>query len=251
MGVKFSSTKLANSNKKGILTPDEEGYYTLIIGGLNAYNSNNQYYTLKGADELFKSSSSLMRRIANGNLRGELGHPKQAQGMSLKDYISRLLVIEETNVCSHFKEVWLDVDYGKNNPEQKNDQLVAVLAKIKPSGAKASALESSLNNPNENVNFSVRSFTRDYVVRGIMYREIAQIVCWDNVNEPGIAIANKWNSPSLESFSDINIELNMIEDIVSEVETVANEDCKQIAKEIYQMFTSSNISSLPSIITKW
>jgi hypothetical protein len=89
------------------------------------------------------------------------------------------------------------------------------------------------------------------MVRGVKYRELDQVVCWDNVAEPGISIANKWNSPALESLGDFKVELNMIEDIINDTTSIATEDCKEIAREIHKLFTTSSISNIPTIIHKW
>lgn len=177
--IKFTSTKLNSSRKEGLLKPDSDGYYELIIGGLNTYNSVGEYYTADGARALFEQSSSFMRRIKNGCLKGESGHPKKLPGMSADDYIRRVLTIEETNVCCHFKEIWLDESFGRQNPQYRNNALVAVKAKIKPSGPRGEALRASLENKNENVCFSIRAFTKDYYQRGQTIRVLDQIVTWD------------------------------------------------------------------------
>ena len=82
--VRFTASKLLSTGKKGTLTPDSEGYYTQNIGALNCLNSVGELYVLEGAKELFQSSSGLMRRINNGALRGENGHPSMKPGMSEK-----------------------------------------------------------------------------------------------------------------------------------------------------------------------
>ena len=130
--VRFTATKLTDINKKGLLLPDSEGYYELPVGGLNVVNSSGQFYTLEGAKDLFDSSSIFMRRVRNGCLKGELGHPKRLPGMSLDDYIQRIVTIDEKNVCCFFKELWLDFEFGKKNPQLGTPDLVAVMAKLKP-----------------------------------------------------------------------------------------------------------------------
>lgn len=246
--VKFTSTKLANKGKKGILTPDSDGYYTIPVGGLNAFNSVGQYYTLEGAKELFQGSSTLIRRIQNGCLKGELGHPKKAPGMSNDDYINRILTVEETNVCCHYKEVWLDEEYGKKNPELNNPKLVGVMAKIKPSGPHADALKASLENQDENVCFSVRAFTEDYYQRGQCFRILRNLVTWDNVTEPGINHANKWMAPSLESDDLIITTLDELENIRKSSSPAVAVESREFVNDCIR-----SVSTLPSIpiFTKW
>lgn len=247
--IKFTSTKLTNAGKKGILTPDENGYYELVIGGLNTFNSVGEYYTLEGAKELFEQSSIFMRRVNNGCLKGESGHPKRQPGMSDNDYVRRVLTIEETNVCCHFKEVWLDEQFGRKNPQLKNPSLVAIMAKVKPAGPRGPSLQASLDNPDENVCFSIRALTRDYYSRGTTYRVLNQICTFDNVVEPGIATSNKWQSPALESMMEQFVTLKRLENVL---ETTASE----FAMEDSQIILTDTISRLkvgtiPHLYAKW
>lgn len=231
-GVKFTATKLANSNKQGILKPDENGYYEIIVGGLNITNSIGEYYTLKNAEKLFEESSIFMRRVKNGCLKGEVGHPKRDPNMRMDDYVNRILTIDEKNICCHFGSIWLDTSFGKNNPKFNNPTLTAIMAKVKPSGPKAASLETSLKNPEENVCFSIRALTNDYYVRGVNHRELTQIITWDLVNEPGLHIANKWDSPALESLGDYLLTERILENIINnKTEFVATEDTKELAIE--------------------
>lgn len=250
--VKFTATRLANTGKRGINKPDEDGYYTSPIGGLNTYNSAGEYYTLEGAKELFSNSSTFMRRIANGCLKGESGHPKKVPNMSDNDFLTRILTIDESNICVHFKEIWLDESFGKNNPQYKNDKLVAIMAKYKPSGVNGASLQKSLDNPDENVCFSIRALTNNFYQRGETFRVLTSIVTFDNVNEPGIAISTKWNSPSLESMLDEIVTKSQLERVCNiKTSNVVLESTKDIAAECLK----SSFVELPriptSLFTKW
>jgi len=252
--VKYSATKLENTGKRGILKPDETGYYNMIIGGLNVFNSAGEYYTLDGAKKLFDESSILMRRIANGNLKGESGHPVQTPGMSDSDYLRRIMRIEEPNVCCHYKEIWLDETYGKNNPQYGNPNLVAVMAKVKPSGPNGPALKESFDNPDENVCFSIRAITYNHYERGKTIRVLTSIYTYDNVVEPGISHATKWNSPSLENLDDRIITRREIEQIIDSDSTIATESNKEIFQEVLKSFNNDkvySVSTIPPLFTKW
>jgi hypothetical protein len=250
--VKFTATKLTSTGKAGVIKPDADGYYELIIGGLNTFNSAGEYYTLNGAEELFKQSSIFMRRVTNGCLKGEVGHPKKLPGMSMDDYVNRILTIDEGNVCAHFKEVWLDTEFGKKNPKSNNNALVAIMAKVKPTGPKADSLANSLANNSENVCFSIRALTRDYHERGQTYRVLQQIICFDAVTEPGINIANKWDSPGLESLENCIVTKKSIERIVySENNTVAAESSREIAVECLKVFNSQIVKVESPLYNKW
>jgi len=196
----YSCTALVGSNKAGILKPDEDGYYTIVLGALDVFNSAGSFYPYESAKHLFAESSSLMRRIANGACRAEYGHPKKEKGWSDMDFINRLLVIEEKNVCAHIKNVTIDMASVKD--KKTGRPVVALIGKVKPTGPYGHVLEAQLQNPNENVCFSIRSLTDDVVVRGVNHKNIRIVICWDYVNEPGISVANKYQSPALESLED-------------------------------------------------
>lgn len=196
--VTYACTALKGTNKQGVLTPDENGYYEMVLGALNFFNSGGAFYPLEPAKGIFESSSSLMRRINDGALRGELGHPKKQPGMSMRDYIARILEIHEENVCCHIKEVRLDHGSVKDSNGQA---VVSIIGKVKPSGPKGQSLKESLENPDENVCFSIRSLTRDIMVGGVVHKQLKTVVTWDYVNEPGISMAKKWHAPGLEAIS--------------------------------------------------
>jgi hypothetical protein len=183
--------------KQGILKPDGQGYYEQIIGGLNIDNSADMRYTTeRSVVELFNNSSTLRRKMDRGVLRGEIGHPKFMPGMSKADFINRLFQIYEENTCVQYKDIWLDNTVAKN-PD--GSAIWVIFAKFTPSGSKGAFLEKQLKNGNENVCFSIRSFTDDYKVAGKTHRDIVEIVTFDYVNEPGIHIAEKYKSPALEA----------------------------------------------------
>ncbi len=186
--------------KRGILRPDGQGYYEQIIGGLNIDNSADWLYTSeKSVLDLFDNSSVFKRKMARGVLRGENGHPKWLPGMTKADFINRIYQIWEDRTCVHFKDVWLDNTMGFKNA--KGQPVWVIMAKFTPSGEQGIWLDKQLQNGCENVCFSIRSITNDYTVAGKVHRDILEIVTFDCVNEPGIAIAEKYKSPALEGYA--------------------------------------------------
>jgi hypothetical protein len=193
--IRFGCTSLVGINKTGNLKQDENGYYECIVGALNMFNSAGQYYLYEKSRELFESSSQLMRRVKRGALRGEYGHPKRQINQSMDDFAHRVLSIYEEQVCCHHAELFLDFDRIKDD---SGHPIIAIVSKVAPSGPYGHVLERSLKNPKENVCFSIRSFTDDFMDRGIMKRVLKTVVTFDYVNEPGIAAAEKFKSPALE-----------------------------------------------------
>lgn len=234
--VRYTATKLKATQKAGVLKPDEDGYYPLVIGGLNVVNSAGEYYVLEGAKELFDQSSVLMRRIRTGNLKGELGHPKRVPGMKEDEYFSRIMRVDEGNVCAHFKEVWLDSTYGLSKPSANNPKMVAIMGLVKPAGPHADVLKTSLENRAENVCFSIRALTEDHFIRGINHRILRSILTWDCVTEPGISIANKWDSPSLETVESTFITKADVERAIKLPSSVSMESQNYLANEALHLF---------------
>lgn len=248
--VKFTATKLQGTGKAGLLKPDSLGYYETVIGGLDVFNSAGEFYTLEGASALFEKSSSFIRRVESGCLKAEVGHPKRLPGMTSDDYLTRIMQIEETNVCAHFAEIWLDPNFGRNHPELKNPKMVAIMAKVKPAGPKGDALAAAFENPRENVCFSIRALTKDFVNRGQVYRVLNTIFTFDWVTEPGINAARKWNSPALESLEESFVSRRELESAVRHIQndTGALESSRLIASEALEAFNFAHkVQSKPKL----
>jgi hypothetical protein len=206
----FSCTALQGTNKCGILKPDAEGYYDMVLGALNFYNSAGAFWPYEGsAKEIFKSSSSFMRRMAKGVLRGEYGHPKQ-DGMSMNQYALRLLEIYEEKVSHHIKEVRVDFNAVK---DKNGNPCIAIMGKVKPCGPYGDYLQKQIDNKSENVCFSIRAITADERVRNVLHKELQQIVTWDYVNEGGLEPAQKYRAPSLESYISLEVTAGIAKSI--------------------------------------
>ncbi len=203
--VRFGCTALLGTNKVGLLTPDADGYYEVVVGALDVFNSAGQYYVYEQSREIFESSSQFMRRVKKGSLNGENGHPKPQIGQSESDFARRVLSIYEERICCHHKEIWLDFDRVK---DEKGRPIIAIMSKVKPSGELGYVLDEALKNKDKNVCFSIRSFTKDYYHQNVIKRALKAVVTFDLVNEPGIAYADKYHSPVLESYSGDSMIIN-------------------------------------------
>lgn len=197
--IKYTETVFSDKGKSGLMTPDSDGYYTVVVGALNSFNSAGEFYTAKDVVQLFDNSSHFQRRIKSGALYAELGHPKKQLDQSMEQFYNRVVSIEETNICGHFSEIWLDFQFGKTHPELGNHELIAIMAKVKPAGAKANALQLAFDNPKQNAAFSIRGLTENKYVNNRVERRLTNIITFDHVTEPGISIADKIMAPGLES----------------------------------------------------
>ena len=233
--VRFTCTSLTGTGKEGVIRPDENGYYDMVIGGLNMLNSAGEYYEYEGAKELFNQSSSFMRRVKRGALRGEVGHPRREPGQSIDSFMNRVLDIDEKNVCVHYSEIYLDVENFKNKDGSK---IVAIRAKLTPSGPKGDFLKAAIENPKENVCFSIRSFTENTYHRGQVNKVLKTIITFDYVNEPGIHIAEKYKSPSLESMVDTVVTKPQMEKALDtrQILTLGQESAPISKEELFKAF---------------
>lgn len=232
--VTFTCTRLAGTNKVGDLRKNANGYYPMVIGALNMFNSAGMYYRADAAKQFFEESSSFMRRVKRGALRGEYGHPRREADMSMQAYYARLLSIHEDKVCCHFASVSLDFE---NHKDDQGRPIVAILAEVAPNGPLGHVLDKQLQNPQENVCFSIRSFTDDRMERGVINRYIKTIVTFDYVNEPGMAVAEKYNSPALEGLEDTVFTRGQVEAGATqllETHGVGNESAQLNVQELMQ-----------------
>jgi len=194
--VEYNCQVLNGTNKAGTLRKNENGYYEMIVGALNMTNNVGEYYDYNYARKFFDEASDLVRMSKKGVLRGEYGHPQMLPGMTDDDYVSRLLMINEKETCCHHKRIYLDFNHFKDS---NGKPIVGIMSEISPSGPYGEPLEKQINNGHENVCFSIRCFTMPHRKGGRVIKEMKHVVTFDYVNEPGISVATKYNSPSLEN----------------------------------------------------
>ena len=189
--ISYTCTALLGTNKKGILKPDADGYYEITVGGFNVKNHGGVEWPLGEAAKLFAPGSVLRRRLDAGVVNAEYGHPRR-ENMDATGYFKRLNEIHEDKMCGHFKELRLDYTSYKS---KEGFPVVAVIGKIRPKGPFGKCLKDSLDNPNEEVCFSIRAGID--VIDGRNY--VQDIVTYDYVAEGGISFARKYYSAGLES----------------------------------------------------
>ena len=245
--VVFNCTALMGTNKAGVLKPDNNGYYSVVLGAFDFLNSAGENYPFETAKKLFKHSSSLMRRVKNGYCRGELDHPKKEPGMSHRDYVERILTIDSKCVSHHIKSLRVDTSAIKDN---NNKPIIAVLGEVKPSGPYGDSLRESFKNPDENVAFSLRSLVKPRLNNGRVEKDLKVLVTYDQVNEGGISVASKYTSPSLENIAtEIPVTKHILDAIAEDKANLGLEaggiDIEIIKTELGWSLTE--ISSLSSL----
>ena len=196
--LRYSCTALLGLNKEGIIKPNSDGYYELVLSALNYPNPVGARYRTESARRILETSPFFQRKIKEGNLLGEEGHPRRRDFRTDQEYEDRLYDIVESNVCLHISDVWID-DSG-HLKDRNGRAYTGIMGLVAPSGSKGLAFEKSLNNPKQNTCLSVRSITDNYrMPDGSIEKEFVNICAWDWVNEPGLRPANKFSAPSLES----------------------------------------------------
>lgn len=192
----FTCNVLQSKGKLGNLKSDDNGYYEVCVGALDAFNDVGELYAYTpNVVSLFEPNGRLNQRLAQKNvLHGEVGHPKRMPGESAEAFMQRAITINESNECVHYKSV--RIEDGK---DEHGRHIKLVIAKLTPSGVHHAMMDKKLKNPDENVAFSIRCLTKPVMIGGKICKEIFHVITWDYVNEPGIACATKYDSPSMES----------------------------------------------------
>lgn len=197
--LRYSCTALLGLNKQGIIKPNQDGYYELVLSALNYPNPVGARYRVDSARRILDTSPFFRRKIKEGNLLGETGHPRRRDSNTDADYEDRLYDIVESNVCLHISDVWID-DSGALK-DRDGRSYTGIMGLVAPSGVHGDKFEASLQNPKQNTCLSVRSITDNYrMPDGSVEKEFVNIIAWDWVNEPGLRPANKFSAPSLESY---------------------------------------------------
>ncbi len=253
--VTFNETIFSSKGKQGILPgPDSDGYYTVVLGALNCYNSSGEYYVADKAIDLFRDSSAFQRRVKNGALFSEVGHPRRQIGQSDREFYARMVDILDANICGHISEVSLDLNFGQKNPDLKTPQMIAIMGKVKPAGDQANTLQLSLENRKQNTAFSVRGITDNYERNNRIERVLQTVITFDHVVEPGIKPACKAYVPGLESYSDTrNIEV-INPDVLTETikrNIQSNRYANESTREFYQDLMMSLQRNQKSALKQW
>lgn len=251
--IRFTCAKVNNAGHIGVLKPNADGYYTVCVGQVNAKNVNGvRYKDTSHFRSLFENSSSFMRQIKAGNLYAELGHPRQQPGESDLAFMRRGSNVEEKNWCAHFKEVWLDDKIVSQRPDLFEPGAVAIMALMKPAGVYASVTQELIDDPDRNLNFSIRCVANQVFEGGRPVRYIDEIINFDLVTDPGMTVANKFSAPTLESAGrdfDIQVTEDLMKRIMSQESAFATESSTRMLSAI-QRAVSKPASKTP-VFADW
>lgn len=172
---------------------NDKGWYRVKIGEVNAFNNKGEYYLDTGLRELLTEKNSYLsvaNRLESGLLEGEVTHPIR-EGHSDSDWLSRNLIIDGARATHKF----MQIDYIVTNRKELGNNVVELWAWILPTeNDLGRALKADLDNPDVNVAFSIRCFSKLVTYNGHPARVITKIICWDKIDIPGIKNAVKGGS---------------------------------------------------------
>lgn len=201
----YSNVALQGTLKKGILKQLDNGYYEIILGAFAAFGNGGWIYDEATAMRYIENDRDFLAELKGGRMYSEWGHPVRLPGQSDADWFARICSILETNTSSHIRAIKLSFN---TVTDEKGRKVVAVIGEVKPAGYKADEFRLLLENPHADVAYSIRSFARrDFATSR---KHITKIITWDSVTTPGIAVASKYNTPSLES-KDVTLILDKVE----------------------------------------
>lgn len=192
--LSFSNVLLSQTGKKGVLKELDSGYYEILLGALGTNGNGGWIYNKESALRYMNNDKEFKYMLNSGRLRSEWGHPVRHPGMTDAEWFVRVNTIYEPNTSSHIRRVRPTTELIK---DARGRAVVGLVGEVRPSGKNSAEFKEQLENPHEDVNYSVRSFAkRDF---RNMNKHITKIVTWDNVFDPGIKLASKYHTPSLES----------------------------------------------------
>ncbi len=217
---RFTIDRTNLEGKQGILKCDAEGYYDdVLVGVFNVENSGGERYIFdKDIADMLDTGlqrSQMTKWLAQGKLIGEREHP-HIQDFLSKDrsfelakslWIKRNAELLSSNIAMQI--AGLD---PRELPDRVDGRRVyGVYAKIRPA---IDPLKSSLDDPNANTAFSLRSYISRMIRGAEIVRKCSNIFTYDWVTLNGIARCEKFKMPGLESESaGIQLTPSVISDI--------------------------------------
>lgn len=219
----YASVALPNPGKKGILKKLDNDYFEIILGAFGAFGNGGWLYDEKSAISYMNNNPEFLELMANRRMRSEWGHPVRTPGMSDAEWFERVCTIMESNWSSHIRKIHLSSDTVK---DEKGRPVIAIIGEVTPCGPHADKFRRCLENPDEDVNYSIRSFARrDFQA---FRKHITKIINFDSVWNPGIKCTSKFNTPSLESASGV---AEMLDSVEGQLMTEFNLDRIQVELE--------------------
>lgn len=178
----IKTLKVKDGKELTAAKPDADGFYTqpLMIFGKPSRN-NVKYEDMSTLNAINNPQGRFYKLLTEGCLEGEWGHP--LANVDPRAHIQRIMDIHKPNVSHYFNKI-----YSKETEKGS----VVVFGKVKPFGEKGKYLEESLQDPNHNTAWSLRSLcTKPKVIQGVQHKKMLMLVTFDSVGGPGFEEASK------------------------------------------------------------
>src|SRR5574344_217408 len=213
--LKFSCSALTNYNGHDLKAakPDENGCYEVVLGCVGDPTRANVIYEASSLISAMKDPNSRFNIcLKDGILFGVWGHPDICSPDGKQD-MRRLLKIDESKMSHLFTKIWID----DKAISMHGCNAFPIRAKVKPCGPYGAYLEKSLQDPNINTAFSIRSLCEPTTGSEAKYeyRKVDLIVTFDAVGAPGYEIATKRYISGQESMDEIRVTRQQLEDAIS------------------------------------
>ncbi len=213
--LKFSCSALSNYNGHDLKAskPDENGCYEVVLGCVGAPTRAGVIYDETSLINAMRDPTSRFNIcLSDGILFGEWGHPDIYLPDGKQD-MRRLLKIDESKQSHLFTKIWIDdkpINMHGNNA-------FPIRAKVKPCGPYGAYLEKSLQDPNINTAFSIRSLCEPMVGpdNQYEYRKVAMVITFDAVGAPGYEIATKRYTSGQEAYNEIRVTRKELENAIA------------------------------------
>ena len=241
-GVYFTVTTMMIDDNRTIraAVKDKDGYYTGVpVAVLGTVTRNmTKYDTPSFINQLTSETTSINRRIKEGTLFSEYGHP--FVDLSSSAGMQRLLHLEPKEKSNHIRSISV-----KNVADLGLD---IVTIDTKPDGPYGTYFDNAMQDPTQNVAFSLRGISKAKFDKatGITNRELISLVTFDSaVASGGFREASKrYMSAATESLGD---EKNC--DFICETNEVINrqissDDLVLVRNVAMESFTNSEVNEI-------
>lgn len=220
MSIKYTCVALAGVTGPAQLEKDKDGYYRILLGALNVFNTSGLFYVFEDSKRAFESSSTFMRKALSGKLFGERDHPPFEPGMSEAAWVDRNEWLEISNESHRIREVELITTDELCN----GFPVVEIWGWVKPSGQHGALLQAAMDDPHQNVCFSLRAIVKERTLpNGQKHRMVDEMFTFDWVCEDGLQICSKYSSlardskvaqESTRTYAEVEVTQRVCEDII-------------------------------------
>lgn len=240
--ISYGNLILANSGKKGRLTPDANGNYRMNAGAFNVPNHAGIPYPANSyIQEQMKDNSDLQRRILQGMCYMEEEHPEpynyiyrngvcyKEEMTSILEWINRLRNYDHDRIVAIINKIIFTMD-DKNN--YNKPIWTEILVKPLLEYPKGPRFKENLDTPEANTAVSIRTQIEPFKP-GDRQKNVVYWTGFDWVKEPGMIHANKHMSAGCESLVsgmnfDDQIKTFKVKDVIEALEQgiaeAANDD---------------------------